>query len=529
MSTTDTGSQELFYKYKFPLNANILTNRFQGIADVGVYEGMSLTKESTTSTRVETGAIEIGDGTYQTKIRFQSSFVLLTSDTSKPYIVVRWSYQESETDIYAEILTVAYADIQSTDVVLGKVLYNTSNEVDSFDYSLTTYPVRHYAETAQSAGKVYATQPESGGVHVNTARVKTHNGYVSITAGDYTVPTAPSTNPRYDLVYVDASGDVQFESGTEAVSPDIPDFKNRLVLAYIYRAVGVTEVYDEDINWVSYDKQANEGDYFVRGDSDIEGSETVNSGQSGGVFNAKGDTDGDLIKTFPTTDQVGLGASSVTAGYKAETGGDHNVNGKMNSTTMRLEDQADTNMSYTSDPVNETFGSPTGGVKVDGYVSAYRTTNPYYMDIAETLPVNPEFSKDAEPGILLYYNDKGYIDFDGKFYAGVYSETYGHLLGKLPKDKSRIPVALKGSVLVCIDELYRGVIKAGSLLIAGGNGVGLCKSMAVPVSRRRYVKSVNKVGRVISKDRDFIYNLFSRESVGDLIVEDCFKVLVWLD
>jgi hypothetical protein len=66
--------------------------------------------------------------------------------------------------------------------------------------------------------------------------------------------TAPSANPRIDLVTADSSGTIAIVGGTESASPVAPSYPaNKLVLAEIYHVVGETALYDND------NQQASEG------------------------------------------------------------------------------------------------------------------------------------------------------------------------------------------------------------------------------------------------------------------------------
>lgn len=57
--------------------------------------------------------------------------------------------------------------------------------------------------------------------------------------------TAPTTNPRIDLVTIDSAGTIAITQGTEAASPSAPAYPaTKLVLAEVYNRVGETSIKD---------------------------------------------------------------------------------------------------------------------------------------------------------------------------------------------------------------------------------------------------------------------------------------------
>lgn len=65
--------------------------------------------------------------------------------------------------------------------------------------------------------------------------------------------TAPVSNPRIDLVYINKSGAIAITAGTEAASPVAPTYPTvGVVLAEIYLRVGATAIYDVDTPGQAY-------------------------------------------------------------------------------------------------------------------------------------------------------------------------------------------------------------------------------------------------------------------------------------
>jgi hypothetical protein len=115
--------------------------------------------------------------------------------------------------------------------------------------------------------RVKATATPGMTVHVLAGQA-TLNGYglyKSATATSGTI-TAPSANPRYDIVTLDIANTLLIFSGIEAASPAVPATPaNHLKLADIYHRVGSTSIQDTDDSTNSYiiDRRALQSDQDI--------------------------------------------------------------------------------------------------------------------------------------------------------------------------------------------------------------------------------------------------------------------------
>lgn len=525
-TSINTGSQTVYQHYKFNLNGDLLTDRLSGVVSPGVYSGLTLSYASTTSVTVAAGIVEIGDGVSQARIKFGASFVVTVAEAT-PYVVLRWNYVADPSVIYAEVLTLAYASIQANDVVLGKPVFAGGIVTSTMDYLLKTVPATVAWNARAFALKVTSAQPPSSSIVVSTGKVITNAGYVTVTGGSYVTGTAPSVNPRFDLVLLTKTGSVVFEKGSEAASPVVPNFKNRAVIAYIRRTVGVAIIYNNDITLVDYDRFTSMDDWWLVDDAYLEGGLVVNNNQvTGKNFTVKGVSDPSMINTNAATGRIGIGmlGSAVSAARKLgitgpfEVIGSGDVSSKLNvGTSYRIGGYANTEMTRVANCGTETvFGSDGSGIKVYGGLTAYRTYNPKYMDIAETFPKGKDVK--LVPGMTLSFSSefRGAIPFSGHNYLGIYSDTYGHLLGTLSED--RVPIALKGQVLVNVAVDHP--IYSGAYLIPSAPGT------VRVVTHQEYLDSPFKVGLATFVDEADIIEFFDPKLLG--LNTPYRRVMVWL-
>jgi parallel beta-helix repeat protein len=243
MGSTDYGNQLIQFEFGDPLNAAEFNRRDANITDTGVYDGGLLSIVNDTTVNLATTTIEIGDGTYSVRIN-TTSVVAVTVSTSNIYVVARWSYS-AQVNWYADILAVDYASLQANDVIFGKCVY-TGSTLTSIDYNQKTLP------RIVSVGNIEAMLKPSavnGQMYIAVASGKFSYGTAqkSFAGGNSPTITAPTTNPRIDLIYIDSSGVLQALTGVEAVSPSPPNHSPYLPISEISLSVGDTQIDSEAI------------------------------------------------------------------------------------------------------------------------------------------------------------------------------------------------------------------------------------------------------------------------------------------
>ena len=87
----------------------------------------------------------------------------------------------------------------------------------------------------------------------------TNNQRTPLTSGDSPTMSAPSSNPRIDTVFIDGSGDIFVQAGTEATSPTIPNVPSgdAIPICAIYHLATSERV----VNYA--DKDSYSGDSYI--------------------------------------------------------------------------------------------------------------------------------------------------------------------------------------------------------------------------------------------------------------------------
>lgn len=236
MSTpTDAMSFNVFYQYKDPLISTEFDAMLTDILATGIYKGALLTKIDDANVSVSPARAVITDGTYTVPFVGATSGVVSSVSAATPYIIFRWTYNNVHA-WYPAIIAVALGSILSTDLVIGKAVY-TGPVLTSFDYGSRSIPL-----SFATFLKVDPTVPASMRVLVRGGWCSYGLSKLSIQEQQSSLITAPVSNPRIDLIYIDSSGIVQVQTGVEAASPTAPAHTGKIVLAEILLQTASTTI-----------------------------------------------------------------------------------------------------------------------------------------------------------------------------------------------------------------------------------------------------------------------------------------------
>lgn len=246
MSTTNFGQQKILWKFKTPLDSDYLGQSQQDIISLGVYTGLTVTKIDDTTIEIAPGKIAISDGTYTSIIEFEASHQIpITSST--PYIIVRWEY--AQLDVwYADYTTVQQTDLLSTDIIIGRAIFNGAI-LTEIKYQSQNIPNKKLFEDLIDNLKVSENNPADMDVLIEPGFIVLSDGnrYEWSTQQSVTIPTAHATLPRIDLVCVDETGTLTSLTGVPDASPEAPSYAGVFGLAEVYVNPTVTELYNEDL------------------------------------------------------------------------------------------------------------------------------------------------------------------------------------------------------------------------------------------------------------------------------------------
>lgn len=235
MGTTNHGTQAIMFQYYLEATAENFGKLCIDVIPTGIYSGGRAEILGDSSLQIKPFVIAIQDSTNQVTVRSTVSAVLTTGvldsggvSSSTPYLILRWIHTSSAAN-YVEIHAIASLSArQQYDLVIGKMTF-TGAVLTGFDYTDRTHP-----RSSDVAFRVEPTATPSMSLIVHGGRFPLGSSNYPVPdtqIGPFTLPAAPFS--RIDLVYVSAAGAVTILQGTPAVTPVVPDYGGRLVLAEV--------------------------------------------------------------------------------------------------------------------------------------------------------------------------------------------------------------------------------------------------------------------------------------------------------
>lgn len=306
---TNLGNQFLSFDYRQEARARIFNRLLKDIIPPGIYSGGTLNRISDTQVSIDPSVSFIHDASDDSslnlgvRVETQDSQTISFDDgsgycdTTRPYLVFRFVWADDEVN-YMNMVRVSFSNdpnetdenrILVNDLVVGKVLFEEESEGSGnyiirssspFDYTRKTVGYLPSLDDRQTELIVSPSETDPKKLSVTSGTLLTSKGRMSVSGGDF--PTGgisdTTTYGRRDILYINEDGDVQYEEGTPAASPQTPDYENKYVLVEIRRGPERNDIVGTDLIRVANERRsvisakrfpiADEDDYFL--DDNIE-------------------------------------------------------------------------------------------------------------------------------------------------------------------------------------------------------------------------------------------------------------------
>lgn len=247
------GGQTITYDYYQEGKGSGFNQINYKLHEPGIYDGGLITKVDETHVEISPLTAYITDSTNELGIRVQTDYSLGGVGTvevtvsglpdNKVYLILRFAWSDIE-DNWVEFLAVPYASILSTDVIIGRCVFNGATLLTTFDYTRRTVP--SYLTNKSifvDSFKVTPTEPPSLDIDISRGSCFVDGKYFDVSANTVALSDISGFgvgNAKYDIIYVDTSGAFAVLGGVVGNPAVIPDF-NSIVSGYpvalIYREV----------------------------------------------------------------------------------------------------------------------------------------------------------------------------------------------------------------------------------------------------------------------------------------------------
>lgn len=229
----DIGNQTVTIKYQDRVDSPIVNARCLNIRPAGIYIGGYLSITGANTVSVSPLECEIGDGTYQVKVKTGSAVTVTCTKGSAEVVILRWTYTGSASQDYMELL--ATNSPAANDLIVGKVVY-TGAAITSVTYGDSTYP-RTTPNVQRLFLKVQPTETPGSSVRVRAGRAHTGSTFQEI--ADQTLSLAAYSSGDVIYIYINDTGGL-------AHSKTVSDYAGMAFVAKVtYPADGI--INEDDI------------------------------------------------------------------------------------------------------------------------------------------------------------------------------------------------------------------------------------------------------------------------------------------
>jgi len=123
MGAINYGNQTLTFKYQQPSTSESFNNLLYNILPTGIYDRGTLSIIDNSTIRVSPIEVLISDSTFEVSIKCKTELdVDITVTEPTPYVIMRLEWENTDPN-YVDFLSVSFEDLQDTDIILGKAVY----------------------------------------------------------------------------------------------------------------------------------------------------------------------------------------------------------------------------------------------------------------------------------------------------------------------------------------------------------------------------------------------------------------------
>lgn len=238
MGSTNNGKQILTFDYAQEGTAQGFNKIMHKLIPSGIISGGNLIKVTDGTVAISTFLSFFEDTNNGLGLRLETTDTanVLVTETNN-WIVGRFNWLNIEEN-YMDFLGVAWDNIQSTDIIFGKCIFNALGELTSFDTSRKSWS-RSYYENFKSKYPNFCVLPNvpendkvlvcKGKGYINGKKVELTSESTQSISFDLNV-----SNSRIDLVVINENSEIEVIKGEDSGDAKVPKCPiNKLILAKV--------------------------------------------------------------------------------------------------------------------------------------------------------------------------------------------------------------------------------------------------------------------------------------------------------
>jgi hypothetical protein len=218
------------------------------IIPLGVFEGFDVTKVDDITVAISSGVAVIQSNNESNVVKLKTdSSANISVDNTKDYVILRHTWSNTIGNNYTDFLSVATGDLLSTDIILGRLEWDTV-VLTAIDETVKNYSPLQTISDRLNTLNVIADDPESSSVKVlKGGELLVNNNIVTVADND-SVSLTSTILGRIDYIYIDTTGSLSVIEGSDAGVPVAPAIPNDgVVIAKVTRGASRTTVKGSEI------------------------------------------------------------------------------------------------------------------------------------------------------------------------------------------------------------------------------------------------------------------------------------------
>jgi hypothetical protein len=217
MSSVNTGNQLIYWRYKQELISSDLGKMLHNIIQPGVYSGGNITLDSGDTVNIAPLDVVCYTSANQwVHVKTQDTVSLELSETDC-YVTCQFTWVDSSSN-YMDFTAKASGDILTTDVIIGKAIYEVG-AITGFDYSEKTWGILRGEGIREGGAKVETVLTADSDDKIPTSKA------VADHVIDY-VATKKYTDTDYTILDDDGYRRIEVDTTTSAVTITLPLMAN---------------------------------------------------------------------------------------------------------------------------------------------------------------------------------------------------------------------------------------------------------------------------------------------------------------
>lgn len=269
MGTTNFGNQNNVFRYQSPADSQVFNRLYYGVLDTGIYSGGLIEKVNNIQIRVNPFKCIIQDVTNNVAVKVDTQETALISILpTQTVVVLRFVWFNTDNN-YLDVLSVPINEVLANDLIIGRVEFDNSTLLETFDYSERSIPNITTVQPGESL-RLIPTTPYSNQVSLTSGTILLTGQVVEVPTQTSSSFITPSSDSRYSAITLDENGLIKTYDGGESATPEKPSYPaEEFLVGYILLSSTDTKITGSNIEQEKIDIYYSPDDILTENETNV--------------------------------------------------------------------------------------------------------------------------------------------------------------------------------------------------------------------------------------------------------------------